>query len=40
MKSSSATALTKGEISLAIAGKGRGWDLGVSFGRFVITRAE
>ncbi len=36
VKSSSATALTKGEISLAISGVGRGWDLGVSFGRFVI----
>ena len=38
VKSSSATAMTKGEISLAITGKGRGWDLGVSFGRFVIKR--
>lgn len=38
VKSSSATALTKGEISLAITGKGRGWDLGVSFGKFVIKR--
>ncbi len=36
VKSSSATALTKGEISLAISGTGRGWDLGVSFGRFII----
>lgn len=38
VKSSSATALTKGEISLAISGVGRGWDLGVSFGKFVIKR--
>ncbi len=36
VKSSSATAMTKGEISLAISGVGRGWDLGVSFGKFVI----
>ena len=38
VKSASATAMTKGEISLAITGQGRGWDLGVSFGRFVIKR--
>ena len=38
VKSSSATVLTKGEISLAISGTGRGWDLGVSFGKFVIKK--
>jgi hypothetical protein len=31
-------AMTKGEISLALAGTGRGFDLGVSFGSFTIQR--
>ncbi|HJR73719.1 MAG TPA: hypothetical protein VJ806_08780 [Luteimonas sp.] len=35
-KSSKAQVVTKGSISLALAGKGSGWDLGVSFGSFVI----
>lgn len=30
--------MTKGPVSLAISGKGRGWDLGVSFGEFKIER--
>ena len=30
--------MTKGEISLAIAGSGRGWDVGVSLGGFTIKR--
>jgi len=34
--SSGAQALTKGEVSLAIAGTGRGFDLGISFGKFSI----
>ena len=38
VKSSSAQAMTKGEISLAISGTGRGWDLGVAFGSFTIER--
>lgn len=38
VKSSSAQALTKGEISLAIAGTGRGVDLGFAFGKFTITK--
>ena len=29
--------MTKGEISLALSGKGGGVDLGISFGRFKIT---
>ena len=37
-KSAGAQALTKGDVSLALAGKGEGWDLGVSFGKFVIER--
>lgn len=36
VKSSDATAMTKGPVSLAIAGTGRGWDLGVAFGKFKI----
>jgi hypothetical protein len=38
VKSSAAQAMTKGEISLAISGTGRGWDLGVAFGSFTIER--
>ncbi|HVF34977.1 MAG TPA: hypothetical protein VND91_06605 [Candidatus Saccharimonadia bacterium] len=37
-KSAKAQAMTKGEVSLALSGKGRGWDLGVSFGKFVIEK--
>lgn len=36
-KSAKAQVVTKGPISLALAGKGQGWDLGVAFGSFVIT---
>jgi hypothetical protein len=39
VKSSGARAMTKGEVSLALSGTGRGWDLGISFGRFTIKRA-
>ena len=38
VKSSEAQALTKGEVSLALAGNGTGVELGVSFGKFTITR--
>ena len=38
VKSSGAQAMTKGEVSLALSGTGRGWDLGVAFGKFKITR--
>jgi hypothetical protein len=38
VKSSGVQALTKGEVSLALSGTGRGWDLGISFGRFTIKR--
>ncbi|HEU4778956.1 MAG TPA: hypothetical protein VFS58_03660 [Steroidobacteraceae bacterium] len=40
VKSSGVQAMTKGEVSLALAGTGRGWDLGFSFGKFTIKRAE
>jgi hypothetical protein len=32
-----ARAMTKGEVSLALSGKGTGVELGVSFGKFTIT---
>ncbi len=38
VKSAKASVLTKGEVSLALAGKGRGVDLGVAFGAFVIEK--
>jgi hypothetical protein len=37
-KSTKASALTKGEVSLAIVGKGTGVDVGISFGKFVIEK--
>ena len=37
-KSASARVVTKGPISLALSGKGRGWDLGVAFGNFIISK--
>ena len=37
-KSAEAMALTKGEVSLALSGKGHGFDLGVAFSDFKITR--
>ena len=38
VKSADSQAMTKGEVSLAWTGKGRGWDLGVAVGRLKITR--
>ena len=37
-KGGAAQAMTKGEISLAIAGSGRGWDVGVSLGGLTIKK--
>lgn len=39
VKSSGAQVLTKGEVSLALAGTGKGIDLGIAFGRFTIKPA-
>ena len=39
-KSAKAAVVTKGEISLAIAGKGTGVDVGISFGKFTIEKAK
>lgn len=36
VKSAGAQVLTKGEVSLALAGTGKGVDLGIAFGRFTI----
>lgn len=35
-KSADAQVLTKGNVSLALSGKGSGWNLGVAFGAFII----
>lgn len=37
-KSASAQAMTNGKVSLALSGKGQGWNLGVAFSRFSIER--
>ena len=37
-RASDAQVMTKGDISLALAGTGRGWSLGIGFGKFVIER--
>jgi hypothetical protein len=39
-KSADAQALTKGEVSLALAGTGRGVNLGFAFGKFTIQRVK
>jgi hypothetical protein len=38
VKGAKAHVVTKGEISLALAGTGEGWELGVAFGKFTIKR--
>ncbi|GMV31766.1 MAG: hypothetical protein AMXMBFR59_38910 [Rhodanobacteraceae bacterium] len=37
VKSSAATVVTKGDVSLALAGTGEGVDIGIDFGKFVIS---
>lgn len=39
-KSAKASVVTKGDISLAIAGQGSGADVGVSLGKFTIEKAK
>jgi hypothetical protein len=39
VKSGQGQVMTKGEVSLALSGKGRGWDLGIAFGRLTIKKA-
>jgi hypothetical protein len=36
VKSCKAQVMTKGEVSLALAGTGKGWAVGFAFGKFVI----
>lgn len=38
VKSAKAQVMTKGEVSLALSGQGRGWDLGIAFGKLTISR--
>jgi hypothetical protein len=38
VKSAKAQVMTKGEVSLALSGTGRGWDLGVAFGKLTISQ--
>lgn len=38
VKSAKGQVVTKGEESLALSGTGKGWELGISFGKFVIKR--
>jgi hypothetical protein len=40
VKSGTAQVLTKGTASLALAGAGEGVDIGISFGKFTISRAQ
>ncbi len=40
VKATSAMALTKGNVSLALTGLGQGWSLGVDFGAFIIEPAN
>jgi hypothetical protein len=35
-KSAGARVMTKGNVSLALSGTGKGWDLGIAFGAFII----
>jgi hypothetical protein len=38
-KSTKASAMTKGEVSLSLVGKGKGVDVGIAFGKFTIEKA-
>lgn len=38
-KSTKASAMTKGEVSLSIVGTGKGVDVGIAFGKFTIEKA-
>lgn len=40
VKSATSQVMTKGPVSMALSGTGRGWDVGVSFGRFTVQRAR
>lgn len=36
-KSGSAQVMTKGDVQLSLAGGGKGWDVGITFGKFTIA---
>ena len=38
VQSAQAQVMTKGEVSVALSGKGRGFDLGVAFGKLTISK--
>ena len=38
VQSAGAQVMTKGEVSLAWSGKGRGFDLGIAFGKLTISK--
>ncbi|HEU4626399.1 MAG TPA: hypothetical protein VFS52_16635 [Steroidobacteraceae bacterium] len=38
VNSAQANVMTKGEVSLALSGTGKGWDLGIAFGKLQISR--
>ena len=38
VKSAQGQVMTKGEVSLALSGTGRGWDLGIAFGKLTIAK--
>lgn len=40
VNSGHAAAMTKGPVSLALSGKGKGWDIGAGFESFSIKRAQ
>lgn len=37
-RSSKASVVTKGEVSLALSGTGKGWDVGIAFGNLTIRQ--
>lgn len=39
-KSAKASAMTKGEVSLSMIGKGQGVDVGIAFGKFTIEKID
>jgi hypothetical protein len=39
-RSAKGQVMTKGNVTLALAGTGRGWDLGIAFGSFTIDAAR
>jgi hypothetical protein len=38
VKAAKGQVMTKGEVSVALSGTGRGWELGVAFGKLTISR--